>query len=334
MIKSFSRKIKSPLAVLLCTAPLIFSGCSNSAIEVRDRAFVQAIGIDGFQKPVVAVSIFGDEENSTFEGSGATVFEAISNAEANQSRNLFIGHIELIAIGKSSTKETLEALMTNNRITPSCSIVYCDDSAADLIADKSSLDLLETVKIKSKSGIISKRSISAVLDDMLGSDNAAAIPIVSGNEISMAVIDENGLIDTLSKDEALGLSWLCSSIKTLTMPVETGEKPVNLRIENVKTKVSSSIDGKKIKVNFSISFNGTVLEKNVNIDSIKNIAKEKIRTLCQSAVSKTVNELSVDVLSIEKSVKAADFNFYLDNKDNFNQLLSNAEFEYDIKLIK
>ena len=334
MLKYKNHKLQA--LCLSIALPLILNGCSNTVIEVRDRAFIQAIGIDGEKNPSVVVSIFGNdsEEYSTYNGEGKTIFEAISDAETKQDKNLFIGHIELIALGQRNLKDDLEILLSNNRISPSCTVVYSDINAGEIISDKNSWKLLETIKIKSKSGYISEKSVANVLDDMLGSDNAAAIPIIENDEINMAIVGENGLKGILTETESHGLSWLCETIKTLTLPIEMEDEIVNLRVENAKSRVTSTIDGNKITTTFHISFTGDVLEKNYTAEQVGPYAQQTITSLCQSAVQRTVHSLNADVLNIEKSIKAADYDFYMENKDNWSEMLKNVHFKYEVKLIK
>lgn len=331
------KKLRLKALCLTLSLPLILSGCNNSAIEVRDRAFIQAIGIDGEENPSVVVSIFGNDDNedySIYGGEGKTIFEAIADAETKQDKNLFIGHIELIALGKRNLREDLEILLSNSHISPSCTVVYSDMNAGEIISDKNSWDLLETIKIKSKNGYISRKSVINVLDDLLGSDKAAAIPIIEDDEINMAIIGENGLKGILTKTESQGLSWLSESIKTLTLPIEMENEIINLRVESVKSRVTSAIDGNKITTTFYISFTGDVLEKNYTLEQISESAQQTITSLCQSAVQRTVHSLNVDVLNIEKSIKAADYNFYIENKDNWSEMLKSVNFKYEVELLK
>ena len=331
------KKLRLKALCLTLSLPLILSGCNNSAIEVRDRAFIQAIGIDGEENPSVVVSIFGNDDNedySIYGGEGKTIFEAIADAETKQDKNLFIEHIELIALGKRNLREDLEILLSNSHISPSCTVVYSDMNAGEIISDKNSWELLETIKIKSKNGYISRKSVINVLDDLLGSDKAAAIPIIEDDEINMAIIGENGLKGILTKTESQGLSWLSESIKTLTLPIEMENEIINLRVESVKSRVTSAIDGNKITTTFYISFTGDVLEKNYTLEQINESAQQTITSLCQSAVQRTVHSLNVDVLNIEKSIKAADYNFYIENKDNWSEMLKSVNFKYEIELLK
>ena len=109
---------------------------------------------------------------------------------------------------------------------------------------------------------------------------------------------------------------------------------VNLRVENAKSRVTSTIDGNKITTTFHISFTGDVLEKNYTAEQVSESAQQAITSLCQSAVQRTVHSLNADVLNIEKSIKAADYDFYMENKDNWSEMLKNVNFKYEVKLIK
>lgn len=317
---------------------LMLSGCfSTSSIEVRDRSFVQAIGIGGEDTPTVALSIFAgkDEEPDIYTGKGTTIFEAIADAECSQQKNLFIGHIELIALDEGNIRGHLESLLTNNHISPGCITFFSQENPQEVFKSENSRDLLDRISINSKNGVISQRSISYVLEDLLGMDNAAAIPVYDGEALRMGIIDNDSVITILSEEEAQGLSWLSGTINTHTMPVETdSDTIINIRISNASARVDTVVEDGKIASVFQITFSASVLEKNYEIEDIKGLAEDKIKALCRSAVLRTASELGVDVFNIEKSIKAADFNFYSQNKENAEQLLKSINFEFDVKLIK
>ena len=212
--------------------------------------------------------------------------------------------------------------------------MYSDVNAGEIIADKNSWNLLETIKIKSKNGYISEKSVANVLDDLLGSDKAAAIPIVEIDQINMAIVGENGLKGILTETEAQGLAWLSETIKNLTLPIELENETVNLRVESAKSRVTSTIDGNKVTTTFHITLSGDVLEKNYTLEQISEPAQQTIISLCQAAVQRTVHSLNVDVLNIEKSIKVADYNYYMEHKDNWNHMLKNINFKYEVDLLK
>lgn len=133
--------------LLFLTAVLIsFTGCSNEC-EIRDRAFVQSIGMehtDGRYK--VSLRIFGDD--NCYIGSGETFNKAVADAEQSQGKKFYTGHTELIVIREEESEFLLENLV-NEDISLDCLVLY-DISPAAFVKENDTESLTDIISDSEK----------------------------------------------------------------------------------------------------------------------------------------------------------------------------------------
>lgn len=150
------------LVIMLCIT--VFTGCSSRK-EVRERAFVQAVGIetrtDGNLS--VAVRVFDDEE--TYFGNGEDFFKALDDAQQQQEKYFFTGHMEMLISSVDNNMNLLESIIKSNDIPPSCRFIS-GQRAIDIISDADCDRLAGIIKIKSESGKALGKSIWNVLEEL------------------------------------------------------------------------------------------------------------------------------------------------------------------------
>ena len=119
--------MKKRFLLLFCTAVLLCSsGCT--ATQVRDRAYLQAMELQTPQTPTVQLHDFHTEKTAV-SGDGATLADAITNAAVPAGKDLFLGHLELIAYQDPAYGAQLDQLMSDYRLSPACKIVGLPDNS-------------------------------------------------------------------------------------------------------------------------------------------------------------------------------------------------------------
>ena len=129
--------MKKRFLLLFCTAVLLCgSGCT--ATQVRDRAYLQAMELQTPQTPTVQLHDFHTEKTAV-SGDGATLADAITNAAVPAGKDLFLGHLELIAYQDPAYGAQLDQLMSDYRLSPACKIVGLPDGTTLAETDTSEL---------------------------------------------------------------------------------------------------------------------------------------------------------------------------------------------------
>lgn len=108
------------------TALVLLTGCRSG--RVQDRMYLRAVKIDlygcGFS--------FFSEDDEVLEVSGGSVAEAVRSAETILGKEIFTGHTELAVIGDGCDRdELLSMLFSEWRVSPSCIVLYGDESISD-----------------------------------------------------------------------------------------------------------------------------------------------------------------------------------------------------------
>lgn len=304
---------------------LLLCGCSHKT-EVRDKGFVRSIGCDGNENKTVSVRLYGEKD--VLSGNGETIFTAIENAETSQGKTLFTGHLELLALSPGNIREMLTVMMQNNRISPSCSLLMIPENASGAIESYEETELTDLIESGGRKGKIKNKNISGVLNDLLEDDAMAAVPALSNNELTMAVIDSDSIVGILSEEESQGLCWLTGSLRDIYLPVEVGGRTISFQIRKSSPKLKAEFDGKNIKITTEIKISGGSIEEGISHEEASEAAAAKISGLCSKTISKTVTGMKADVLGIQKCISSENINI----NGEWKELIPRLQFYYSIKI--
>lgn len=150
-----TRLILLPLVIMasLCS-------CSNS--EIRDRAFVQSMGVDCRNGNYnVSLRIFDSDQ--CYQGSGSTFEKAVDSAESMQGREFYTGHTELLVLTEKDSRFILENLV-NEDISPDCLVIY-DTDPVDFVRDNDTEAVTEIINTADRNGTVPKKNICDVINE-------------------------------------------------------------------------------------------------------------------------------------------------------------------------
>jgi len=248
--------------VLLCL--VMFTACWD-AVELEDRAFVVAIGIDKHDDEYkISVSVplnekDGEENHESMvkTAHAPTITEALKILDAKTDRTLYYGQAKLLILGKdlltdaAKTNRTISALNNMPKIDARINVLATSGSALEILEAKPpdetvpGLFVADMYRNKNKIG---GNSFALDLQRLASSFyNGAIIPMVSleGEDAIIlqgaAVIKDGKKIGSLSREELQGFLWGVSrgnngaivtvDIKGVLIPIE---------IEKHNTQVSFS----------------------------------------------------------------------------------------------
>lgn len=316
------------ISKLLCPILLLIllNGCT-AASDVRNKAFIKEIGTDCTQtEQSISLRIFGDDKK-VISGKGSTLLSAVGDCESSQSKNLFSGHLEVFASSPYNMGNNLLTLLSNNRISPSCYVMCVNENAAGFIEKKGG-QLADSIKSSGRNGLIMPKTISGVLNDLLESDNMAAVPTQKGDKLTMAVITPNRIKGTLSEDESKGLCWLCGNVKDIYMPIEYDGNKTDFYIRKVNTRITAEKSGDKIAVAVEIKINGNSENNPQNHQKEKEKVSEVVSALCSKTIAKTVVGMKADLFGLEKVIEASG----TADIENWAEIIPKLEFSYRVKI--
>lgn len=282
--------MKKLIVTLILIIPLILTGCWDK-VEIEDRAFVMAIGIDTsnqaknyvvtFQFPnVKQVSSAaggggggGGQPNFSISEIGDTVFSASRHVSTRLDKRLFLGHTKAVILGKdvvSNRDKFLEVLDTLDRsyeLSRKLRLLVTDGKAQDILLKNYKFDpdigayIDDIFKQYNRTSIFPNIDYNKITKSLHDTNGNAIIPVISAGKDELkiagsAIIKNYRLAGWMSDGENMGYMWLMGFVKggdiTFDMP---------------------TTDGKEVKVPFNIT--NTVMKRQVTEQNGKIIYKLK-----------------------------------------------------------
>lgn len=318
------------VALILC---VILSGCRR--IEVAERAFVEAVGLDrdGESLTVTFQILDSDKEAITpyvLAGKGTTFTEAFTDAEQGQVKKLFLGHCKVIVLGDgvSDVRTELEYFLNSNRISSGVKPVLADGKAESLVTGK--WDFRKIIRQAEERGDIPETDLVRFFEQ----GDGVLLPIISEADGKISVqtcglVTDGFRSQTLSVAETKGAAVLFGKLQYMPLAVNSSGA-VTL------TKVSASFLPKKIGdravLKVLIKADG-IAEEGLHGVSTEEIEKEvgaELEKLCASALMKS-SETETDFLFVKWRMKRSspiserDFKDFLKNMEVVISVKSNIE---------
>jgi spore germination protein len=255
------KKLKMPALLL---ALLLATGCWDS-VEIKDRAFAMAIGIDRAEdednRYAVSLAIpalkQGEKEaagGTLKKAEGKTVTEALCNLETESPQIIYLGQAKLILLGEGIVKDAelfrglMDALDKNTEIDRQLLVAATTDKIGDILDAKEQetmpgLGLAEILKNESKtSGVVYKQNFANLCAQMRQTGHGI-IPVagVEDSEIRVSgamVIKNFKKAGDLDETEIRGFLWsLDKSCEGTVITVEADGKPVPFTAERHKADI-------------------------------------------------------------------------------------------------
>lgn len=302
------RKISILLSLILL---FLCTGCA--AVQVRDRAYLQALELENPDQPTIQLHDF-KTSGTIAEATGINFEQAIENAAVPMGKELFLGHLELIAYSEPKFGSQLNSLMEKYRLSPSCKVLGLSENAS--LTETDTAQLTEQLHHAEKSGLIPETDLFTILREFSGSAGTALLPVMTEQGFSAVVITENDAYGTLSQEAIAGLCWL--------------------RGDN-HPKVLSLPNGKSYTVHSAaVRFTGTMKDNQTNItvfvhlrgDGDFSAAASVIQAQCETAIQETVVQCQADVFDWEACLQSQCYDDF--TKADWAEIVSQVKFQVKV----
>ncbi|MCL2404830.1 MAG: Ger(x)C family spore germination protein [Defluviitaleaceae bacterium] len=284
---------KKHLALLIFAAISLggLTGCYDK-VEIEDRAFVVAIGIDKAsnenERYTVTLSLPAaldggegeseDEPQHLKKASGQTITEAIKQINADTNTQLYFGQAKLLVLGDALLEESdlvrgaLGAMDSHPQIARQMHILASCTKAADILAANPPGEALPgqyvtaIYKDKRKIGGTSFLLNLEMLTTQIKYTNSVLIPSMQVKEdeldLSGAVVLKNSRkIGKLNEDELRGYLWHVSDAgQGAVITAEVGEQPVPFKVEKHKAKIRFAENENNLQAHIYVELTGRIDE--------------------------------------------------------------------------
>ena len=337
------------LSVTMCC--LFFSSCA-SITQMRDRAIIEAVGID-YKNGEYTVSLkehaqSENTEESIIKSSGKTLFDALKNAEASDGKQIFYGHSGIFLIGKGAALNGMQSVFdfmnSNYQISLNASVLCCDSTAEKIIT------LEEFSKNNSNFSIdrIEQRGKTVdvtVIEALKTSYNLGGqfvLPIVEVDrddniKIENCVIfKENKPKTILNSQETMGLNLLLGNICDGVFVTKENEKSISVNVVSQNCDIDIVYDGTNATANINVSAYGNVSEfgtigdartRKAQLINVESDVEKQIKETILSVLEKTITQKQCDILYLAQRIKKSDERLYRKiQKESLENTLSKIKF--------
>ncbi len=328
--------------LILITIVLLITGCYNYR-ELNDLAIIDAIGIDyKDDKFLVTAQILNVEKKETddtkklivvYEGEGQSIAEAIRNMSLDDPKEMYLGHLELIILGESLTKDninkTFDFLLRDPKVRSEALVVTTvNNSAREILNQKvnsnifPSKSIINSIEVSSKTeGTVVKQTLEDLIKLTL--DNKID-PVITTIKIedkkenkedideynliklkNLAIIKDKKIIGYLEKDEARIFNIIQNNIDNMMINIPFKKENSVILLSNPKSNIKVKLDN-QINIDINIKLDGDIAEINKKIDVnnqdiLKELSKEVNKKLEKDTklLLEKCNQDNADILGIK-----------------------------------
>lgn len=286
----------SELFILFILIISMITGCWDK-VEIEDRAYAMAIGIDlvpsskkyavTFQFPDVsqiartAPFSQGSKPSYSVTEIANTVFSASRHISTKLNKRLFLGHTKAIILGENIVNnkirflQVLDSLDRSYELSKKMHILVTPGKAEDILTKKYDFDpnvgiyIDDIFKQYNKTSMYPNIDYNKVVKSLSDTNGNAIIPKItsSNNELKLsgsAIIKDYKLDGWLTDDENMGYMWLMNMVKggdiTFNMPIDGENVKVPFNITNVVTRKDVTEQNGKIIYKLRIEVEGDFTE--------------------------------------------------------------------------
>nr|WP_239541460.1 Ger(x)C family spore germination protein [Pullulanibacillus pueri] len=314
-----------PLVICCCVSLLFLTSCWDR-IEIEDRGFVIAIGIDlsesGQYLLTEQIAVPGGQSaqagqggagGGTFlnvVGTGPSIMDIIREASAKTNRAPFYEHIKVILISKDVAKtpkfdDALDFFIRSPEMRRATKIMITEDKASDILKNTqpgATIPGLYIDKITANpyqnERIISPTLIGDINEALYQEKSFMIQHIFTKHETldieGAAVFHGNTthLAGILSPEQTAGLSFLTANAKGGTISGQYHNHEISLLVKNSERKITA-VDlshPQHLKFKLDINIEGNMLETGTSINFIDTSIRSDIQKAFEKSLNKQIQE--------------------------------------------
>lgn len=304
-------------------------------------------------------------------GKGSSIVSAINDIDSKNPKKYYLGHLSSLIVSTEVAEDMeniIDFFFRNPESIKKFHIVVCEDKAMDTLKIISPQEIFPSENIVSNLKEVSKQqSVSAevlyseFINDILieGKEPLVSTIKITGKvssadseedlyrtdiktsiEISsMALFKNYNLVYVTNKDESKGINVINNKVNKLFLTIPCGEGKILSMLDDIRSNISYDIIDRKAY--FTIKATGSISIQEVDCDcdlSNKKVQKEitqKYEKELTKIINKGVNvtkKYKTDVFGFGNMIYKHDYDYWMNNKDQWDEIFSNLDVSYDVNL--
>ncbi len=338
------------------------------AVDYKDDNYIVTILISNSKKE--GNSEKNEASSVVYEGVGKTIFEAIKDTSMSISKQIYLSHIEILAVSEEVAKNHMLDVtdfffrypQTRNQFLM---VIASKSMAKDLFLVTTPLETFPSQNIAKNIDITDKLqgytysvNFNEFIKLLIEEGSNPTLPTISviGN-VSEGNDDENikrnepntylklgmlgifkgsKLVGIATADQSKGINFLNNKVNTTLVKTECSNGNVVVEINKSKTKIDYTDNTFKVKITSDAAIEEVTckidLDNEETIKKLKENTIEEIKRLNIEAIN-FAKENKTDIFNLGNIIYKKDFKHWYTIKDKWqDDLFLNSNFEFDIKL--
>lgn len=296
----------------------------------------------------------------TSSGKGKDVHAALDDASFKCGRELLLGVAQIIIIGEEAANNSVTQVMDFARICfqshPDMLVTVAEGKAEDYIQVKFSEGIASTQKLTyllqnaERYGMASLPTALDLYISLETQQQSTCLPRLKLNEDGKSDASEDGksveisggvLInkgktqDNQDMDTMKGLQLLGGRINETTLTFEQENEIVSVGLIGIKRKIIPAFQDGRLIFQVHLSCGGRYFStpEGIGLDVDRQTEQqciEELKKIMQTAAENTVQSYGADPINLERTVRHCDYKLWKQSKDNWEELLKECEFLFDI----
>ncbi len=311
--------MKKKLLLLLFILTLTTS--CHSYTELSDLGITSMLGLDYQDNQfIIYANIISNQQEQTpkkqyktYQATGKTIEEAFKNIYIQNSKKVYLSHMDLLVITNNLIDNQLKALidnfLTNNEYRNNFQMITVKEDIEKLFTSEiSAEEINKLITINEKESATTKSIDFETFLKSILIDHNAILPTIKVEDTvkieGITLIKDQKIYDTLSTEEAILFNFLTNKVEKTTfqdITVYENETIITTKKNQVNIEITSTIDQQE----------------------------EKYQTELKKALLKLLTHYQqeqYDLLKLEYKIYQNDYRYYQKN----NNILSKLKFNIDI----
>lgn len=318
------KKIK---IIFLIIITLFISGCSYK--ELNDLAIASALGIDYenneyiISAQVMELKKKENEDLSTaliYSGKGKSISEALRNISLKYPNSLYLGHLELIILGKGEIEHGINNsldyfIRTSDARNDALVLISTKNSAYEIINPNEEKkeefpvkDIVTTIKnSKEKNGLVIETNYEELIKNYLEHGISQTLTQIENittenNEYKDTVLSNIGVFDNyhykgeLDKKSAIAYNLINNNFNDISIDITYDKKLVSVSLISPKSKLDLKLKNDKISVDINVNIEEGIL----NINDKNNLLEKKFLSEIEDKTKKEIEKYINNLINFNK----------------------------------
>ncbi|GMK47476.1 germination protein GerKC [Paenibacillus glycanilyticus] len=251
----------------------------------------------------------GKKGYQTMSASGISLYDSLHNLQKELSREMFVGHREVLLIGQKMAEHGIDSLLDEIVRNPKSELrskvfIVKDGRAKDIFTSDPIFDPFTQISLTRQEEILHLRHtyFRDLLADYLSRGIQPLVPAISlsasskPHYVGSAILNKNDhlkLVGFLDIQQSAYANWITERQDSFVYIFSVREKENNISVilKFLKSQIHAKMSGDDIQIHIQLTGKGSIVENNTDLDPTKAADLNTIEKELQKKLQKEVLKL-------------------------------------------